>query len=57
MISSKGLEHSVELAVKKRLGLIRGAMFETNAIMEDYRLQATNVSINNIMVLTISIIL
>ena len=33
VISSKGLEHSVELTVKKRLRLIRGAMFETSAIM------------------------
>jgi hypothetical protein len=40
VISSQGLEHSVELTVKKRLGLIRGAMYETSAIMEDYRLQA-----------------
>ena len=40
VISSQGLEHSVELTVKKRLGLIRGAIYETSAIMEDYRLQA-----------------
>ena len=40
VISSLGLEHSVELTVQKRLGLIRGAMYETSAIMEDYRLQA-----------------
>ena len=40
VISSQGLEHSVELTVQKRLGLIRGAMYETSAIMEDYRLQA-----------------
>ena len=29
VISSQGLEHSVELTVQKRLGLIRGAMYET----------------------------
>ena len=30
----------MELTVKKRLGMVRAAMFETSAIMEDYRLQA-----------------
>ena len=39
VISSQGLEHSVELTVQKRLGLIRGAMHKRSAIMEDYRLQ------------------
>ena len=40
VISCQGLEHSVEMPVKKRLGMIRGAMYETSAIIEDYRLQA-----------------
>ena len=40
VISSLGLEASVELTIQRRLGLVRGAMYETKAIMEDYRMQA-----------------
>jgi hypothetical protein len=40
VISAGGLEASVEMTIQRRLGLVRGAMYETKAIMEDYRMQA-----------------
>ena len=40
VISGLGLEDSVERTIQRRLGLVRGAMYETQAIMEDYRMQA-----------------
>ena len=40
VISSLGLEASVQLTIQRRLGLVRGAMYETKAVMEDFRMQA-----------------
>ena len=40
MISSKGLEASVQATITQRQGKVRGDMFEMKAIMEDFRLQA-----------------
>ena len=40
MISAGGLEASIKATIAKRAGKIRGAMFETKAIMEDFQLQA-----------------
>ena len=39
MISSNGLEASVEVTIAYRQGKMIGKMFEMKAIMEDFRLQ------------------
>ena len=40
VLSSQGLEKSVELTINKRLPKVKGAIFETKAIMEDFQMQA-----------------
>ena len=40
MISSAGLEASVEATICNRQGKIKAEMYEMKAIMEDFRLQA-----------------
>ena len=40
VISSRGLEASVEATIAHRLGKVKGAMFAQKAIIEDFRLQA-----------------
>ena len=40
VISAQGLEDSIQLTIERRAGKIRGAMYETKAIMEDFRMQA-----------------
>ena len=40
VISAQGLEDSIQLTIERRAVKVRGAMYETNAIMEDFRMQA-----------------
>ena len=40
VISAQGLEASIEATIRKRLGKVKGAMFEVKAIMSDFRMQA-----------------
>ena len=40
VISARGLEASIDGTVRKRLGKVRGAMYECRAVMSDYRMQA-----------------
>ena len=40
VLSAQGLEKSVELTINKRLPKVKGAMFETKAIIEDFHMQA-----------------
>ena len=39
-ISAQGLEESVSLTVERRAGKVKGSMYETKSIMEDFRMQA-----------------
>ena len=40
VISARGLEASIEATIRKRLGKIKGAMYEVKSIMSDFRMQA-----------------
>ena len=40
VISSQGLDMSVVQTIEKRMGKIKGAMYEAKSIMEDFRMQA-----------------
>ena len=40
VISAQGLEAGIEATIRRRLGKIRGAMYESKAIMSDYQMQA-----------------
>ena len=40
VISAGGLEKCVEETIKRRLGKVKGAMYETKALMEDFQMQA-----------------
>ena len=42
-ISSKGLSASVEATITKRIGKIKGTMYEVASIMSDYRMQAMGI--------------
>ena len=40
MISSQGMENSVQHTIEKRLSKVNGAMYEAKSIIEDFRMQA-----------------
>ena len=40
VISAKGLEDSIQLTIERRVGKVKGAMYESKAIMEDFQMQA-----------------
>ena len=40
VISTQGLDASIGATIRKRLGKVKGAMFEVKSIMSDYRMQA-----------------
>ena len=40
VLAAQRLEKSVELTINKRLAKVKGAMFEMQAILEDFQMQA-----------------
>ena len=40
VLAAQGLDKSVELTIERRLAKVKGAMYETKAILEDFEMQA-----------------